>query len=321
MHIRIFLSILLIAISHYAMAYSVTFQVDMNNVSGFATPELNGTFNDWCGNCTAMTDVDGDNVWEVTVQLTTGFYEYKFSYDNWQGAEVLLPGTACTLTTGGFTNRYVQVNGTLIIPVVCWQECTACVEPTPVQVVFNLDATALMPTNAGISASFNNYCSYCEPMADLGNGIFSDTLMLIPGVYEFYYTLNSGATAEQMQDDVCMLMANNNYHRVVVVSEATTLPQVCWQSCQNCATNVLSNTTAEWTLFPNPAQDYITVDMPNAEATSIIIYDTYGREVLNNTSAMRNSQILDVRALEVGVYYLHMSSQKNNFITKFIIEK
>ena len=46
---------------------NVTLQVDMNNVtSSFVTPEVNGTFNSWCGSCWSMSDPDSDNVWQVT---------------------------------------------------------------------------------------------------------------------------------------------------------------------------------------------------------------------------------------------------------------
>ena len=46
-------------------------------------PEVNGTFNGWCGNCNSMTDANGDGVWETTILLAEGPYEYKFSYSNW----------------------------------------------------------------------------------------------------------------------------------------------------------------------------------------------------------------------------------------------
>ena len=47
------------------------FQVDMGLVTaGFTTPEVNGTWNSWCGNCNPMTDADGDGVWEATIPLT-----------------------------------------------------------------------------------------------------------------------------------------------------------------------------------------------------------------------------------------------------------
>jgi 1,4-alpha-glucan branching enzyme len=109
---------LMLASHNLLHAFSVTFRVDMNDVSGFNTPEVNGNFNNWCGNCAPMTDNDGDNVWEKTIDLAGGSYEYKFSYDNWSGGETLLPGSPCTNTTGSFTNRVVQVSGTLTLPVV-----------------------------------------------------------------------------------------------------------------------------------------------------------------------------------------------------------
>ena len=92
---------------------NVTFQVDMNTVdpATFTIPEVNGTFNSWCGNCAAMTDSNGDNVWEVTIDLANGSYEYKFSADNWGIQESLLPGSWCTVSNFGFTNRVLNISG------------------------------------------------------------------------------------------------------------------------------------------------------------------------------------------------------------------
>ena len=68
----------------YNTNFNVTFQVDMGNVTNpFTTPEVNGTFNGWCGSCWPMTDIDGDNVWDFTISIPSGSYEYKFSADNW----------------------------------------------------------------------------------------------------------------------------------------------------------------------------------------------------------------------------------------------
>ena len=54
---------------------NVTFRVDMSKVtSGFVTPEINGTWNSFCGNCDPMSDPDGDNIWEKTISLYTGIY-------------------------------------------------------------------------------------------------------------------------------------------------------------------------------------------------------------------------------------------------------
>jgi hypothetical protein len=41
-----------------------------------------------------------DGIWEVTLTLTEGAYEYKFSHDAWLGQEALTEGDPCTITTG-----------------------------------------------------------------------------------------------------------------------------------------------------------------------------------------------------------------------------
>ncbi|MFM9004372.1 MAG: hypothetical protein ACKOSR_02530, partial [Flavobacteriales bacterium] len=58
-----------------ANAFNITFRVDMNNVTAnFITPQVNGTFNNWCGACFSMTDADGDNIWVGTTNLAAGTY-------------------------------------------------------------------------------------------------------------------------------------------------------------------------------------------------------------------------------------------------------
>ena len=62
-----------VAVALSAQTTNVTFQVDMNDYTGsFTTPEVNGTFNSWCGNCNAMSDPEGDDIWTVTLPLATG---------------------------------------------------------------------------------------------------------------------------------------------------------------------------------------------------------------------------------------------------------
>ena len=108
----------------------VTFRVDMNSVSAsFTNVYVSGTLNSWSGNANQLTDPDGDGVYEADISLAPGSYEYKFTYDNWVGQESLdaTLDSACTLTTGSFTNRYVTIpNATTVLPVVCWESCMSC---------------------------------------------------------------------------------------------------------------------------------------------------------------------------------------------------
>ena len=97
----------------------ITFSVNMNTVADpFTTPEVNGSWDGWCGGCTPMEDPDGDGIWTATKMLSPGYYEYKFAYDSWTGQENLTPGDPCTVTTDIFTNRFIDAVADEVLPVV-----------------------------------------------------------------------------------------------------------------------------------------------------------------------------------------------------------
>ena len=109
--------------------FDVTFSVDMSEYSGeqFGSVDLNGYFNGWCGSCVPLYDDDGDGVYTLTVQLEAGIQEYKFTLDGWNDQEIFVEGEQeCTTTTDGYTNRYVEVFGNVVLPTVCWNSCSAC---------------------------------------------------------------------------------------------------------------------------------------------------------------------------------------------------
>jgi len=129
----------------------VTFKVDMNyyTAAAFTTPEVNGTFNGWCGSCNVLADGDGDGIWEGTYEVLGDSIEYKFSYDNWTGQEELTVGSSCTKTTGEFTNRFLMLDGTdLELDVVCWEQCIECAEPAGVNSLKGAAGVSVYPNPA-----------------------------------------------------------------------------------------------------------------------------------------------------------------------------
>lgn len=142
---------------------NVTFQVDMSNVtSSFTNVYVSGTVNNWSGNSNQLTDADGDGVYEGTLALMPGSYEYKFTYDNWTGQESLdaTLDSACTLTTGAFTNRYATFgNADTTLPVVCWEECTACATAST-------GCTELFFSEYSEGSSNNKYIEIYNPTAN-----------------------------------------------------------------------------------------------------------------------------------------------------------
>jgi hypothetical protein len=91
-----------------------------------------------------MTNTGGD-IWELTIPLLDGNYQYKFSFDNWanQTGEVLTSGSSCTVTADGFTNRTLAVSADATLPIVCWASCVDCTTGSIAQ--NELDALAIFP--------------------------------------------------------------------------------------------------------------------------------------------------------------------------------
>ncbi|MDP4717667.1 MAG: hypothetical protein NWQ44_07750, partial [Flavobacteriales bacterium] len=122
---KIYLLFLLLTTFLGAKAFDVTFSVDMNG-TGLSDVSINGTFNGWCGYCSPMTDTNADGIWEITIPLTAGSYEYKFTATSGGSFENLAPGSSCTVTNFGFTNRSLTVSADATLPTVCWQSCVSC---------------------------------------------------------------------------------------------------------------------------------------------------------------------------------------------------
>ena len=107
---------------------NITFSVDMNSFGGsFNNVYINGNFNGWCGSCNPMDDSDGDGIWTVTLPFTQGSIEYLFTLDGWTHQESFVAGSPCTFTTGPYTNRMLSINGSAVLPTVCWNSCSGCI--------------------------------------------------------------------------------------------------------------------------------------------------------------------------------------------------
>jgi hypothetical protein len=257
-----------------AQAFNVTFRVDMNEVgAAFTTPEVNGTFNGWCGGCAPMSDPDGDNIWELTIDLAAGFYEYKFAYDSWAGSENLTPGSECTLTTGGFTNRTLDVTGDADLGVVCWGSCVSCSDIMLYDVTFsvNMNDVAAPFTTPEVNGSWDGWCGGCTPLSDPdGDGVWSTTKTLEAGFYEYKFAYDSWAGDESLTPgDPCTITTDIFTNRFVTVDGDVDMGVVCWASCELCEIAGLEQMDLPVT-FEDAGVDYGLIGFGGAEASSIV---------------------------------------------------
>jgi hypothetical protein len=182
LHSLVAFAMLSIGASGWAQSTTVTFQVDMNQLSEPATYGaifLNASFTGWCGGCDPMTDADNDGIWTLTKTLDPGTYEYKFTIDGWNAQEWFSEGEACTSTIDGFTNRTVTVAGIpLELAPECFSECGPCqgaVTGCTYMIAVNYDPMATIDDN---SCTFDGNVSTGCPSDLNGDGTVSTADLL-----------------------------------------------------------------------------------------------------------------------------------------------
>jgi ligand-binding sensor domain-containing protein len=71
-------------------------------------------------------------------------------------------------------------------------------------------------------------------------------------------------------------------------------------------------------LYPNPADDFITLKMSDGLRNSMVdIFDIQGKKI-RTYSINNNRQLLDVSSFPSGIYLVKIQSDKNSTVKKFI---
>lgn len=312
-----------------AQTRNITFQVDMNTFTGtFTTPEVNGTWNNWCGSCNAMADPNNDDIWTVTLPLNQGdTIEYKFSHDNWAGQEMLSPAGACTNGNTQFTNRkFVVPANDSIIPVVCWGQCTPCSgQPTTANVTFRVDMNSFSGTftTPEINGTFNNWCGSCAPMADADNDdIWQITInMAIGDTIEYKFSYDNWAGQETLDSTGACTNQNGQFtNRMLIIPAGDTImPAVCWGACSPCgiANSLDELEKLKLNVYPNPASG--TVNIQSNQAATLRILDLTGR-VMHEEQVQAGESSLSLEGLNSGIYLVQLHGKNGSSSQRLIVK-
>ncbi|CAI8349355.1 MAG: Uncharacterised protein [Owenweeksia sp. TMED14] len=300
----------------------VTFQVNMNKVtSAFTTPEVNSTFNSFCGNCDAMSDADGDNVWDITVTLSVGdTIEFKYSADNWTIQEALSNQGPCVIQSGQFVNRIMTIPATdTIIPIVCWGECDDCT----IDVTLNLNmvvevANGAIDTNGvHVAGTWQSWDPAGSKMTDPdGDGIYSITFGSATGEDLQYKFINgidwTGAEGSGDLSACGISDGLGSYNRLLSLGYADTiLAPVCFTKCYDCAVSI-DEALGSVSLFPNPTTGAFTLERTNLTGpVEVTIIGLHG-QLLNATmwDAGSGELNIDLSDLASGIYMVRLSAKE-----------
>lgn len=312
-----------------AQTRNITFQVDMNTFTGtYTTPEVNGTWNNWCGSCNPMADPNNDDVWTVTLPLNQGdTIQFKFSHDNWTGQEMLSPAGACTNGNTQFTNRrFIVPAHDSIMPVVCWGQCTACTgQPTTANVTFRVDMNNFSGnyTTPELNGTFNNWCGNCAQMTDANNDdIWQITInMAIGDTIEYKFSHDNWAGQESIDSNGNCTNRNGQFtNRMLVIPAGdTVMPAVCWGSCSPCGIANSLEQLEKLTLkvYPNPATG--TVNIQSTQAGTVRILDLTGR-IVKEEKMEAGERTLSLDGLNTGLYFVQLNGQHSSISQRLIVE-
>ena len=281
----------------------ITFQVNMAGYAGtYGSVNLNGSFNGWCGGCSAMTDSDGDGVFEITIDLPGDTIEYKFTVDGWTDQEEFAPGTSCTTTIDGFTNRTYVVTGEAVLDAVCWNSCDLCPDTGDVLGCMDAEAnnynpdatvepenTCLYDVTLTVDASQTSFATMClagtfqgwnpgaNPMTDNGDGTFTITVSMGAGAQEYKFIGDCAWGGDEQFDgsESCTTDPAEFVNRLIEVTGPTIVGSVCYNSCDACG--------------DAPSSLVATVDLCGATATNVSLTGPFwGWDPLGGPNATDN---------------------------------
>lgn len=315
---------------------AVTFKLDMNQFGGsFTKAYVSGSFNNWSGDGNELLDANGDKVYEATLNLPVGLYEYKFTLDNWSQQESLAPTSTCTKTTvdgaNVFTNRKLALSGNTTIGPVCYASCYGCGDA--VQITVNLGMGGITPDAGGVylagGGDFGPPGGHFKMTDQDGDGVFSIHIERQRGFATFYDFANGACPDYSCKEDLsgqpCAVPTNYNDRWLSAVQQDTVI-NTCFASCAtntNCTIGTQSPAFSnDWMrLQPSVAAEAVQLvfAQPVKGAAQIRVFDAAGKVVFAETRKDISEQTdLPVASFKNGMYFVLVQTTDKAANARFV---
>jgi hypothetical protein len=223
--------------------FDLTFQVDMaGQVVNPAGVSVAGNFqvaagyaSDWTPGITVLSQVGATTVYELTVSLPAGYYNFKYiNGDSW-GQDESVPGECAD---GG--NRFVDVSENTVLPVVCFGSCGSCTQMIDVVFRVNMANETISEDGVHIAGSFQGWDPGAAEMNLDYDAVYIYAALLPAGAYYEYKFINGNAWGNEEIVPGCCNLNGNRF--INVPDELTTLDVVCFGSCSDCTEDVVDIT-------------------------------------------------------------------------------
>lgn len=325
----------------------VTFQVDLTNVTPSDTVSIAGNLQTWAGNNdwtpgeTQLVDM-GNNIYEITINMPEGTYEYKFVNGPAWGFEESIPSGCATnnnrqLVITGNGDAFTNTDATQT-EAFCFGECVAAcpMQLPPVNVTFRVDITNEIPSANGIhiAGDFQTpaWQKDADEMTDAdADGVFEFTTSIVPGEYQYKFINGNDDASEEDGDFVTMgcgidngVGGSNRLLDLVGLTNDTILPVFVYNTCTFSALSIDDPfaTGASFTVYPNPFSDFAVIEFQNNdyEMYTITMTDVTGKVVKSYGNFSGQRLEISRENINSGIYFLTvMNSQKEARVSKLIV--
>jgi hypothetical protein len=297
----------------------VTFIVNMDNeITSALGAHIAGDMNGFTP--TVMDDSDGDDVWEITYNLTAGnVIQYKYLNSN-DFADGEVGDSLCGIDNGfGAFDRIftVPTSDTTIGPV-CFNECSDCVTTCDASNAPGNTASAVSPSSVALSWDGLPNSVACQIKAER---------LIPPGPSP---SANIISPESQGFNVPVSILGVNTTWKWQVRCACSTSPVVASplsdaDTFATVSAPRLAN-TIEAELFPNPATDRITVQAQAQDAGMVnwTVVDLMGRNLLAGQEAVvagANTFVLDLAGLNGGMYFLQLEQGGSESVRSFTVER
>lgn len=310
-----------------ALPTDITFKVDMNQACMDLTDGVNlmGTVTDW-GTGAAMDDSDGDGVYELTVALQPGDFEYKFRVGEggWEGI-------------GNRPLTVVDGEAQVLDPV-CFNSSEVCPAEffAPADLTFNCnvnDSTLGADEFVWVMGDFTGWQGGAIKMTDDdGDGIWSTTVAdFCPQTAAFKFVIGTdppqGDVWKEENADFssiggCGIDNDPNSDNRFFQRSSDDAEILCYSfnTCTACLVGIEElESLNRVEVYPNPVVGDINIVFENNGNYNIRLLDVTGKVILTTeVNAARTAISSD--NLNSGVYFIQITDSDNNTVTRKIVK-
>jgi hypothetical protein len=314
---------------------TVNFQVDMNNyTANFDQVYLSGSFNNWAGNANPLSDDDFDGIWEGSLAVPNGSYEYKVTLDDWAAQEQFIGTEECTKRdpSGQFVNRLLLVSADVDLPKFCFNSCYACGEEAKITFKLGMGSVAPNPEGVWLAGGGNfDVPGGKYKMSDANNdGIYELVVPRKKGFQSFYTFANGPCPDYSCKENLTGLPCgdpNNFNDRFLpeVLNDLTvaTCFGACFTNaeCVSAAQNLLEDPQV-FNILNNPSTAGVSVlDFGDSfgEAKNIQVSNAVGQVVGQwHSPASAPTFELQTAHFQAGIYFVTVRVGERFFTRKLV---